>query len=401
MIARVTTPLRVLATAMLGLVLTGCVSETPGATPTAPALSITPSSTAAAVATPTPTRRLLVTPTPLPTSRVTVALITHENPILGYRVNLPEEVRRVGSGIVTGNEQALGHDLYTGRTEAEDRAACLSDAGGRPSPDGHPVLGIHVARNPGALSAEVWATTPRAPGSQPMSTHMLVERTTIDGRETVRLVRDQVTNHETAGYVIRGNDRIYTLGFESDSIPSRLPRGWLDTVAASFRVIQPAPFPTATPPPAIAPLDAARELGQRLSRAFAARDVDAIAGLITPRCWLGTLPAVEPGVGVDGSARAVVPFLAALRESFARGGVAVVVDPNVQLRVEGTGIFRYEQYFVRSDWTAAGATMRIDLYLQNIDGTSYWEGARHYPFPGNPCSDLRVIWGGPSGIGQC
>lgn len=178
---------------------------------------------------------------------------------------------------------------------------------------------------------------------------MLVERTTIDGRETVRLVRDQVANHETAGYVIRGNDRVYTLGFESDSIPSRLPRGWLDTVPASFRVIQPAPFPTPTPPPAIAPLDAAHELGQRLSRAFAARDVDALGGLITPQCSLGTVPAVAPGVGVGGSTRAVVPFLAALRESFARSGVAVVVDPNVQVDVQGTGIFRSEQFFVRAE----------------------------------------------------
>lgn len=387
---------------MLCLALAGCVSGPPSATPTASsAVVATPSPAAAPLATPTSTRRLLVTPTPLPTSRVTVALVAHENPILGYRVSLPEEVRRVGSAIVTGNEQTLGYDLYTGRTEAEDRAACLSDAGGQPGVDGYPTLSIRAARNPEALSAEVWATTPRSPGAQPMSTHLLVERTTIDGRETVRLVRDQVTNHDTAGYLIRGNDRVYTLGFESDSIPSRLPRGWLDTVAASFRVIQPAPFPTPTPPPAIAPLDAARELGQRLSRAFAARDVDVIAGLITPQCWLGTVPAVAPGVGVGGSTRAVVPFLAALRESFARSGVAVVVDPTVQVNVQGTGIFRTEQLFVRSDWTASGVTMRIDLFLWDTGGTSYWVSARHDPFPDNPCSDLRVIWGIPSGIGQC
>jgi pimeloyl-ACP methyl ester carboxylesterase len=71
---------------------------------------------------------------------------------------------------------------------------------------------------------------------------MLVERTTIDGREAVRLARDQPSNHETTMYVIRANDRMYTLGFESDSIPSRLP-GWLDGVAATFRAIEPLPFP--------------------------------------------------------------------------------------------------------------------------------------------------------------
>lgn len=194
---------------------------------------------------------------------------------------------------------------------------------------------------------------------------------------------------------------MYTLRFESDSIPSRLPRGWLDGVAATFRVIQPLPFPTATPPPSIAPRDAARELGRRLSQAFAARDVDALAGLITPRCWLSTWPWTPPGVGVDGSSRAVVPFLDALRQSFTRGGVSVVVDAEPQVEVEGTGAFRNERLFVRSDWTASGVTMRMDLFLAEIDGRQYWTAARFYDVPGAACSDLRIIFGDPSGIGRC
>ena len=339
-------------------------------------------------ATPVPTRRLLFTPTPIPTSRTATGTVTYENPILGYRIDLPEDRRRSSAGIAAGSEDGAGQDRYTATTEAEDRAACLTDGGHLPSMDGEPVLYIGSWRNPAGLSAEVWA--------QPLSTHMLVERTTIDGREAVRLVRDQQTNHESTTYVIRANDRMYVLRFESDNIPSRLP-GWLDRVAATFRAVQPGPFPTATPPPAIAPRDAARDIGQRLSLAFGARDVDAIAGLITPRCHLGTVPYSPPGTGVGGSARAVVPFLDALRAALARGELKIAVDPEVQVEVQGTGAFRYEQLFVRSDWTASGLTMRIDLFLTDVEGRQYWTGARYYQVPRAECTDLRVIFAEGSG----
>ena len=388
---------------LAAMILPSCVAALPGdalPSPTpSPATTARPSPSL--VFTATPTRRLLYTPTPLPTSRPATGLVTHENPILGYRIDLPEARRRSAAGVVAGNQEVLGYDLYTSRTEAQDRAACLSDGGGFPRLEGDPDLNIGASRNPAGLSAEAWATTPRFPGAQPLSTHMLVERTTIDGREAVRLVRDQQTNHETTTYVVGANDRMYTLRFESDSIPSRLP-GFLDGVAATFRVIQPLPFPTATPPPAVAPRDAARELGTRLSQAFGARDVDALAGLITPQCAIGTVPWTPPGVGVGGSSRAVVPFLAALRESFARGGLAVVVDPEVQVRVDGTGAFRTERFFVRSDWTASGVTTRIDLYLQaDLDGSTYWVAAEHYNLAAAHCSVLRIIAGEASGTGAC
>jgi hypothetical protein len=166
-------------------------------------------------------------------------------------------------------------------------------------------------------------------------------------------------------------------------------------VAVTFRAIEAGPFPTATPPLSIAPRDAARDVGQRLARAFAARDVDAIEGLITPRCHLGTVPYSLLGVG--GSARAVVPFLDALRASFARGGLTVVVDPELQTQVEGTGAYRFEQLFVRSDWTASGLTMRIDLRFGDIDGRQYWTGARYYVVPRAECTDLGVIFAEGSG----
>jgi hypothetical protein len=134
-------------------------------------------------------------------------------------------------------------------------------------------------------------------------------------------------------------------------------------------------------------------VGQRLARAFAARDVDAIAALITPGCWIGTIPAVPPGVGVDGSSRAVVPLLAELRDAFARDGLAVVVAPDPDFDASGTSAF------LRSDWTASGATVRIDLELRTIDGTFFWSGARHYDLASGSCPIIRVIAG--SSTGRC
>lgn len=79
----------------------------------------------------------------------------------------------------------------------------------------------------------------------------------------------------------------------------------------------------------------------------------------------------------------------------------MVVDPEPQVHVDGTGIFRNEQFFVRSDWTAPGVTMRMDLFLAEIDGGQYWVAARFYDVPGAQCSDLRFIFGDASSIGRC
>ena len=128
--------------------------------------------------------------------------------------------------------------------------------------------------------------------------------------------------------------------------------------------------------------------------------MDALAGLITPQCSISTFPWTRPGQGAGGSSRAVVPFLTDLRASFSRG-LAVVLDPEVQVQVEGTGAFRNELFFVRSDWTASGVTMRMDLFLAEIDGRQYWVAARFYDVPGAQCSDLRFIFGDPSSIGRC
>src|SRR5713226_4131525 len=82
--------------------LPSCISAQPSESPSigAPSPSVaTTAQPSPSVPMPTPTRRLLVTPTPLPTSRPATGMVAHENPTLGYRITLPEALRRSASGI--------------------------------------------------------------------------------------------------------------------------------------------------------------------------------------------------------------------------------------------------------------------------------------------------------------
>jgi hypothetical protein len=314
--------------------------------------------------------------------------VTYENPILGYRITLPAAVRRAEARVIAAGD-VLGIDRYTYRTEAQESAACLEDGGWRLSFDETPDIVVDASLNPSGLSAEAWATTPRTPGAQPFSTHMLVERMTVGRREAVRLIRDQAQNREPTWYVIRGDDRMFTIYRPADSIPSRLPIGVFDAIGTSLRVVPAAPRPTPTPAPAVPFAERARTHAEQLAQAFAARDADALDQLITPTCWLGTLPIVPPGVGVDGSSRAVMPLLAMLREQFGRG-LTVSVDPTVQTQVDDG---RTESLFVRSTWTTSSGATRMNLFLSDIDGRVYWTSLRWEQTPLPPCDLRRIING--------
>ena len=365
-------------------------------TPTASALTTSTPVTAApptqtASPSPSPVRRPPPTPTPLATATVAGG-VTHENPILGYRITLPAAIRRAEARVIAAGD-LLGIDLYTYRTEEQDSAACLNDGGSRIDFAQLPDIVVDASLNPSGLSAEIWATTPRSsfPGAQPFSKDMLVERTTVGGREAVRLVRDQVQNREATMYVIRADDRMFTIYRPSDSIPSRLPAGVFDAIGTSLRMVPAAPRPTPIPSPATPFAERARAHAEQLARAFTARDVDALDQLITPACWIGTLPIVAPGVGVDGSSRAVIPLLAALRDAFGRG-LSVSVDPTVQTQVDGTGAFATQSLFVRSTWTVPSGATRVNLFLSEIDGRVYWTSFRWEQTPPMPCDLRRILF---------
>jgi len=320
---------------------------------------------------------------PSPSASPALAPGTFENWILGYRITLPVGYRRSFSRIFTGQE-TLGVDLYTLATEAQEREGCLHDLGDIPSPpdDRGADIRIGVISNVRGVSALEWAT------ASPLSTHQKLEQATIGGREAVRFVADNASA-ETNGFVIRANDRIYELYPTQGPPPTKT---WLDEIAKTFVAIQPAAFPT--PAATTAPRVAAGEVAEALRKAFAARDADAVAGLMSP-CHIGVSSVVEPvQLGSGGCCiinRSVSSFIQALRDRFARGDLSVTLDPAVQTKVDLGG----EHYFVRSEWRETDRTTPIDLFLREIDGRWVWgEALHHYQRADalNGCIPYRSPW---------
>ncbi len=331
------------AFALLSLLIAACAPAPAAGVSVSPV----PSATAAP---PTATQA----PSPSPSQARTLG----ENPILGYRITLPGTYRAGRSAIFTDRPEMLGQDMYTFDTEAQERAECLRDAGDIPSPSAGALLLVIVYRNVAGASPVDWARR------RPENIHHSAEPATINGLPAAKLVQ----LGGTVAYVIAANDRMYEIS--PTMLPSQHP---LDAIAGSFRAIAPSAFPTATPASSVSPRDAAAEMARSLAAAFAAKDADAIARLITPSCWLGfgaTVNGTPTGGAVN---RAVANFMPALRERFASNDLTVKVDQTLQVDPRsGT------PYFVRSQWIESDRTTAIDLWLSEVDGAWRWTGAMHY-----------------------
>ncbi len=278
---------------------------------------------------------------PSPSASPALSPGTFENRILGYRITLPVAYRLLSSSINAGQPEQLGSDAFTVRTVAEERADCLSNES--PSIGSflkHEFVNVEVQRNVRGLSAAQWAS------SSPRSRLHTIEAVTVGGYEAARLVQQGIAN----GYVISANDRMYVLSHLNAPSSQRL-----GDIAASFRALPPPPFPTA--PPAQVARDAASNLGQRLAQAFAAKDANAVAGLMTDCRIIASENIGGAPIGTEGVSRASTAFITALRDRFAQGDLTVTVNPEVQVQAV-TG-----QFFVRSEWKEPDRTTPIDLSL--------------------------------------
>jgi len=222
--------------------LTFACSTPPASRPSSPVVTAAPTPTspaASAAATASPTAR--------------AGFVTHESPVLGYRITMPDPYRRLRSVVNSGSAETLGSETYTRRTELEERELCLRSQGELPPREWETDVVILTYRNVDNVSAAQFANTPRVPGGQAFSANRTMEPVSIDGRDAIRLVWEPTQGGETAGYVISANGRMYVMMPPVASLPSQLPRGWLDEIATSFRAITPQPAPAATASPAPTP----------------------------------------------------------------------------------------------------------------------------------------------------
>jgi hypothetical protein len=187
-------------------------------------------------------------PTASPASSATASpasgLVTHENALLGYRINLPDKYR-LALAVVDGPNN-VGHDFYVPRTEQAERDLCVREKGGDiGSPERVEDLRVAVHSNAAGISPVEFVSAPTR-----RIVFTSIEPTTVDGHEAVRIV--QQPTGDTAYYVIRANDRLYELAPFIYSQPSlgnaggtfAAPKGWLDQIAASFEAIPLQASPT-------------------------------------------------------------------------------------------------------------------------------------------------------------
>ena len=308
----------------------------------------------------------------LPSSSPAPAAGTFENRILGYRITLPATYQLVNTSINAGQPEQLGSESYRTTTVAEARADCVSETGGGIASiiKGEPI-DVSVLANVRGLPVVQWAS------SSAWGRLHTVEAVSVGGYEAARLVQQGVANT----YVISANDRMYVLSHLNAPSSQRLA-----DIAATFRALPPAPFPTA--PPGNVARDAASDLGRRLAQAFVAKDASAVAGLmIDCRIYASADIAGRP-LGSEGISRSSAAFITALRDRFAKGDLTVTVNPDVQVEaVSG-------QFFVRSEWKEPDRTIPIDLFFRELGGR--WQGTlatHHYPgLVGNNCIPYRSPW---------
>ena len=145
-----------------------------------------------------------------------------------------------------------------------------------------------------------------------------------------------------------------------------------------------APTPTVaavTPSPVASPNSTAQAMADALTKAFAAKDADAVGRLLAPQIAIGTVAVLEPVQPGDRAccilAPSVASFVNELRGQFASGALTVTVDPKLQPPAVDNAP---DSFVVTSDWREADRTTRIDLSLRDTGrGNGWlWMGALHH-----------------------
>lgn len=317
-------------------------------------------------------------PSPWPLS------VSYVSPGLSYRIQLPEGYRRSEclSGVASADPRSrpfLGAETFTLLSPEDERAVH--------GPGHIPVSGpaqawtffvtayatemsaVELAERDGCYSCERVLPNP-SPAPDPLLGRPPVDRIetlTIAGQEAARRIRDRGGSF----YVVRAGARAYLIRFQEAYTldparprPVELGADPLAAIAATFRADPTAAIVFRTPRPEAVPA-AARDVAVQVAEAFEAGDVDRIAALTTPSCWLDVI--VEPG---GGSAEPVSRYVAQLRTRFA-AGLRVRADPTLPAASDTSG---EPTLSFRSEWTEGGRTWRVDLRLREVDGRWYWGG---------------------------
>lgn len=323
------------ACAPTGARTTASFLPTPSAPPTATA---TP--TASATATPSPSAAGAFDPS---------ASQTFVNAGLGYAVRYWSPWRRSACQSASVTATLSAGDTFLTLTEQQEQDLTFTDTGFFQA---HWQIGVEVRANPRGLAPDAFFTT-----LQTGSIDQRLETVTVGGRTALK-----VTNGTfgALAYLFTSADRAILMSLRERTAAAPAPSeelAALDAMAASIEFRVPATqtaVPVAGTPEATA---------RALADAYARRDADALATLITPRCWF-TSGLMQAG----STAKSPSKVITDLRNAFGQG-LTVTVDPTVLPPTDVTG-----QRPVRATWTDATGAKGGVLLLGVVDGRWYWVG---------------------------
>lgn len=336
----------ILAAAAAALVIAAIVLLPRLASPTEVVSS--PSATASPAAPPTST------PTPTPSASATAASGRFANAAIGYSIQLTPPWRRSGClsyGLVPDRPDFLGVDGFTSVPAADEQ---YGDVGG---PNG--IVSVGLQRNPGRLTADAWARSPRLAPAQS------IEPATLDGRAGVRALR-----FGTETTFVAVDDLMYSLELTAQTA-SDPKLGAMRAIVASFAFVPRVATPSATPRPP----RSAEAVADGLTDAFARKDATALASLMGDCVISGA----EQG---GASSSSPEHFTQVMRDAFANGST-YVVRPRPIESATGFGTIA-SGVSVATTWTQPGrAPARVDLIITADGAFNYWRGmiTRQLPPP--------------------
>jgi hypothetical protein len=336
----------ILASAAAALVIAAIVLLPRLASPTegvsSPSASASPTAAATASASPTPS------------ATASVASGRFVNAVIGYSIQLAPPWRRSGCLSLRqdpARPDIIGVDGFTSVLPVDEQ---YGDVGG---PRG--TVSVRLEPNPGRLTADAWARSPRLAPAQS------IEPVTLDGRTGVRAIR---FGTETTSVAVDDLMYLVELSVESATDPKL---GAMRAIVASFAFVSRVVTPSAT----ARPPRSAEAVADGLADAFARKDAIALASLMGDCVISG---AEQGGASSSSPER----FTQVMRDAFA-GGSTYVVRPRPIEAATGFGTSA-SGVSVATTWTQPGrAPARVDLIIVADGAFNYWRGmiTRQLPPP--------------------
>jgi hypothetical protein len=306
-------------------------------------------------ATASPTAPATTSLTPTPSATATAASGRFVNAAIGYSIQLSPPWRRSGClsfRLIPDRSEFLGVDGFTSVLAADEQ---YGDTGG---PRG--TVSVRLERNPGRLTADAWARSPR------MAPAQSIEPATLNGRAGVRTLDGFGT--ETTFVAV--DDLMYAVALEAASASD--PKvGAMRAIVASFAFVPVGGGPSAPS----GPPRSAEAVADGLADAFARKDATALASLMGDCVISG---AEQGGASSSSPER----FTQVMRDAFAAGSTYVVrprpIESATGFGTSASGVS------VATTWTQPGrAPARVDLVIAADNAFNYWRGmiTRQLPPP--------------------